>query len=285
MTLSEISVNWRGLTFGSGSAWRLLDIAGWQTLPATSKEQQASPWGRGLLASPIVTLGRTVLMTGSVLPVETRDTYVDEWHSEMYLAMDEWATEPLTVSMAGRSLTVSAQLAEASIEPREGWMLGRLAWSARWECDDPLRYDGITDVTVEGPPFTAGAGLALPASLPNTFPANPAGGAVAVTNTGNAPAPCKILLSGPWASPGVAVQSASGTKVVLYNDLSLGASDSMLIETREGAGFLNGSYRPTTAGSDMVSSLELPPGVNSIVGQGTPGSGARVTVWFRPAYW
>lgn len=285
MTLSEASVSWRGMTFGSGSLWRVREISGWQSLPGTAKEQKFSSWaGRGWQDSPVIPLGRTILMVGSVLPSDDRDANVAAWLSEMYLPVDPWTTEQLTISMAGQSLTVDAQLAEASLDPGEGWSVGRLTWSARWECDDPLRYLGLIDQTVSGPPSTAGAGLTPPLTPPVTPAANPAGGAVQALNSGNAPAPCEIDLRGPWSNPGVAIQSTQGTKVVLFSDLSLGISDILTLKTRDGVGLLNGTYRPASAGSDMIADLELPPGTNSVAGLGTPGSGAQVVVRFRPAY-
>jgi hypothetical protein len=83
----------------------------------------------------------------------------------------------------------------------------------------------------------------------------------------------------------VTVGSGARFRQVNYEGLSLASGDVLDLDTREGAAFLNNSHRTTGAGSDLVSDLELSPGENTIAGTGTPGSGARVVVRYRPAFW
>ena len=68
--------------------------------------------------------------------------------------------------------------------------------------------------------------------------------------------------------------------------LSLGVGDQLVIDTAVGGAFLNGEFRSPTVVSDLCVDLEIPSGSSTFQALGTPtGSGASLSVSFRPAYW
>lgn len=288
MALSSTTATFRNLVMGGRSnTWiiRQDGIDGWETKSAV-REKALRTAGVGWAAAPVSKPGRTIILGGFTTITEgNRDAIVAEWDSQTGLTQDPWTTEPLTIDIAGRALTVDAQLVDARLGVGSvGWGMGRMTWALQFECNDPRRYVGLTDLMVEGAPTTAGTGITPPLTPPISIPDNPAGGALGVNNTGTAPAPCHIELWGPWTNPGVTVGAGSRFRQVTYG-FTLASGDVLDLDTREGAAFLNSTYRTTSAGSDLVSDLELLPGLNTLAGTGTPGSGAKVVCRFRPAYW
>jgi hypothetical protein len=131
-----------------------------------------------------------------------------------------------------------------------------------------------------------GTGLALPNHLPATIPANPVGGAFTVTNTGSAWAPAVYTIKGPMSNPGVIVNGGTDKQQLMTFPLTVPTGQVFTIDTRKGAGFLNGAYRAPDTGSSLAKDLELAPGSNSVAALGTPGVGSpSITVAFRPASW
>lgn len=284
-TAAALSVSWRGLTFGGGPGtdFRVKDLQGWQELPAYSSDS-VKYVGHGELLSPITLAARTVTLTGFVFSPSARDSLAQTINAAMVPLRNTMVTEPLAVTFAGQTLTADARPVRGGYADVTGWSLGRFGFALQWLCSDPLRYGAWESyLSVLGQP---GTGLALPTTMPATIPANPVGGGLTVTNRGSAWAPAVYTIQGPVISPGVIVNAGSDLQQLMTFPLALGATDVLTIDTKKGAGFLNGGYRAPDAGVSLAKDLELAPGDNTVAALGAPGVGSpSITVGFRPASW
>jgi hypothetical protein len=189
----------------------------------------------------------------------------------------------LVGSVAGRTLTADAQLARyAPKVERSRWSKDVFGWQVQWRCPDPLRYGAWTSVTagIEAPV----AGLVYPVTYPVTYPAQAPSGQLSVFNAGNAQAPSVITLLGPLGNrPGV---SCVTTGAQVRFGFALVAGDALVIDTAQGAAFLNGEFRSPLVSSSLFEELRVPVGGSTFQSLGDPtGSGAQVSVSFRPAFW
>lgn len=285
--LTATSIVWRDLTMAAATAgadYCLRDLKGWDELPPYTSEDVPVSGRHGGLLTPIRFATRSVTVTGWSAKASTRDALVAALRRATAPGRDTMVTEPLAITHAGQVLTADAQVVAAAALPEIGWALGRFGWVVQWLCRDPFRYGPFQSVT--SPLALPVTGLALPASLPNAFPAKPTGGAFTVNNTGTAPASAIYTLQGGITLPGVVVNGGTSNQRIVSYSFDLGSSDLLAIDTARGAAFLNGAYRAPVAGSALTKELELLPGINSIAAVGAPGAGSpTVSVTFRPAYW
>jgi hypothetical protein len=153
---------------------------------------------------------------------------------------------------------------------------------AQWRCPDPLRYGSWTSVTsgIEAPV----TGLVYPVTYPVTYPAQSPSGQLSVFNAGNVASPAILTLLGPLSNnPGVTCVT---TGAQMRYGFSLSAGDVLVIDTAQGAMFLNGEFRSPTTGSSLFGEMRVPVGASTYQSLGDPtGSGASVSVAFRPAFW
>jgi hypothetical protein len=279
-TATLIRADGRTLAFGRGTPWiiRPGGIIGWNTLPPTSKQSTANPDWHGNQPSPVFANGRTVIVSGRTEARADRDALVQAWLEGTALPADPDQVEELEITMGGRTLSVFGQITAAEAGFDEYWGQGRVPFKFQFECDDPRRYGPLTSVTVDiGAPS---AGSSLPWTLPLAFPAGGIPGAAGIYNDGTAPAPMVATLRGPYTGPGIRNQT-TGEWVEFGFDL--GGSDQLTVDTKQG-GALNGTYRAPVRGS-VIQDLELQRGDNTVVAVGAPGTGATLTVAYRPANW
>ena len=282
MTLSATSASWRSVTFGGAETpYKLSGIEGWDELPAFDTDTIPVRSGRGAMVAPIRFGARTVKLTGFTFDRVDRDSLVLALRAGTAPLQDSLVTEPLTISEAGMTLSADARIVRVTAS-KEGWSLGRFGWAADWLCSDPLRYGPSTMYTaVIALPV---AGKVYPVTYPFTYPANPPSGSVTVFNSGTASAAAVYRLVGPLISPGVA--NVDTGKQVNF-DFNLAIGDELVIDTVEGAAFLNGEYRTPTAVSNLTSDLVIPPGRSTLQALGDVGSGGAplIAVTFRQSYW
>lgn len=257
-----LEIAWAGFGAGEGGEFQVEKLTGWLGLTDPSGSSRAN---------------RTVMATGWC-------SGADDALARFMAQTAPNGTYELTIAHAGRTLSVDADVLRAA--PTLDWETydgGFFEWSVQWGCDGHLLYGA--PVTVLSMLAQPGTGLALPTSLPASFPANPVGGSFSTVNDGTATAPAVYTLRGPMTQPGVLLNAGTTTQRMVQYNLSLGADDFLTIDTKEGA-FLNGEYRPSTGGSDIVGDLGLAPGSNTVQALGTPSAGSPyISVTFRPAYW
>ncbi len=283
--LSVTTAEFRGFSLGRGSLWpiRVDGLAGWLETPTTTKEQVQRPGDYGWQQSPLDAGGRTVILAGVTDQTDDRDALVAQFVASFGLNRDPWAQEWLTIAAGGRTLSALGQLKDSSIgAARAGWGIGRMSWSLVFDCEDGRLYG--PERTISSPIVDRGTGIAFPMAFPVTFPANPIGGDLAAVNGGNAPAHAVYQIKGgSVAGPGW-VNTLTGKRVSYPQTLQDGQT--LTLDTRAGAGVVDGAYRLPAAGSAPQSEFLIEPGVNGIQPLGSPLSGSPLAVvTYRPAYW
>jgi hypothetical protein len=276
-------LQWRSILLGTIMAgdYFVKSIDGWEELPPFSSDSVPNAGRHGSLAAPIHFGDRTVTVAGWCRDVVSRNHLLRGLRANTSPLADTTATGWLTVTDAGLTLSAKARVVRAGMADRDGWALGRFGWSVQWLCTDPLRYG--SEQTFFSPVSLPVSGLTYPVTYPVTYPANPVSGQVTLYNEGDATAPAVFTLQGPLATPGVINVSTSARQEFA---LSLDVGDQLVIDTAVGGAFLNGEFRSPTAASDLCVDLEVPSGSSTFQALGTPtGSGASLSVSFRPAYW
>jgi hypothetical protein len=106
---------------------------------------------------------------------------------------------------------------------------------------------------------------------------------VPLFNSGNAAAPAVITLLGPL-SANFGVSCVTSGKQMRFG-FPIVAGDALVVDTSQGAS-LNGEFRSPVSNSCLFDELRVPVGASTFQALGDPtGTGAAVTVAFRPAYW
>ena len=291
--LTPLSVEYRGITFDNTGPYYLQDVDGLFGAPDYAIVDVPRAGGHGSLLTPQRRGVRLVTLSGVCIDKATRDELFWALRSAMAPTVDPLRTDPLTVTAGGLSLSGDAQPPKFQPTPAQGrWSHGYCAYAVQWRLPDPYLYGPSQTSIVE---FSLPVqGLTYPATYPVTYPEQPPAGSSVIYNSGTAPAAAVYHLAGPWTMPGI-VNVDTG-KYVQYG-ISLDVGDDLVIDTAQGAAFLNGEYRTPTAVSDLTSDLVIPPGSSTLqaLGDGPtwddlflfdlPPFGAAVSVTFRPAYW
>ena len=230
-------VDWRDLSLGAGTFYRVTSVEGWEELPPTRYDKQTRTRGHGAHPSPVWADERIVTVSGRCFSTADRDQVLIDLMARMTLDGGE---EPLTITLAGRTLTASAQLLRAAPTLTAGqWGVGRFGWSAQWRCPDPLRYGPAQPEQSTRLP-TFGGGLAWPifaadGTLDWGAPGNP--GQITLTNPGSADAPIQAKVVG--AVPGGFEISADGDRITYPVDVPAGQT--IYLDTGDGTVMVEGT--------------------------------------------
>lgn len=282
--MQPTSVLWRDLTFvtGAEATHRITSIEGWEGRPPTRYDKQVRTRAHGTQSSPAWADERIVTVQCRCWSEDERDALFDTLDRRFSLDGGE---EPLTVSVAGRTLTASAQLLRfAPVMVRGEWGMGRFGWIAEWRCPDPRRYSP-TVTSLSTNLQQPGGGIAPPWTPPLVLPARAAGGYLMATNPGGAPTPLLAVMTGPQNRPGVL--NATTNQILRYG-IDLGTDDVLAIDTERGVAILNGTaIRQPVPGSTITRDFQLPPGTSDLqaIGVGTGVGTPRMDLSFRAASW
>lgn len=186
---------WRGLTLGHDTDFRIRELEGWEELPSARYDKTPRSNAHGAHPSEVWSDERIVTITGWSWSSTDRDRLLRQLRA--HLAFGDAAQEPLTITVAGRTLTAGAQLIAARPALIRGeWGIGRFGWVAQWRCPDPLRYGPtLTDDTALP---SSGGGLQYNLYKPGKLDYGPAGvlGRITLVNEGSAPAPIRFAVLG-----------------------------------------------------------------------------------------
>jgi hypothetical protein len=146
---------------------------------------------------------------------------------------------------------------------------------------DPRKYSVPPQSAglVIGPP--ALGNLALPFSLPVSFPGNipPSSTSVTAYNTGTFETRPTLTIGGPITSP--AVVNAALAQTVSFTGLTLGPTDQLVLDMDNRQPLLNGVFYPADVSSAWWT---LYPGATQVYLDGITTGGASLTVTYSPAY-
>jgi hypothetical protein len=282
MALTQTTVSWRGITIVKAGDYHLRELTGWEELPNISFDSVQASNGYGSLVTTGTADPRIVTVSGWCFSSTARDSLLSGFWAGGAPQVGELVTESLTITHAGLTLSADAQLVKASAAPEVGWAAGRFGFVLTWRCPDPLRYGSLNSSTAS---ITAPVdGVVYPVTYPITYPAQPPSGTVTTFNAGNAKAPVVVTLLGPLAT-NFGVACVTSAKLMRFG-FPIALGDALVIDTSQGAAFLNGAFRSPLSDSCLFDELRVPVGASTFQALGDPtGSGAAVTVAFRPAYW
>lgn len=282
--MNPTSAAWRGLTLGAGTEFRLREVEGWEELPGPRYDKQPRARGHGVHPSRVWADERVVTLTGYCWTDTQRDALLEQLQAGLVFGGED--LEPLTITVAGRTLTCSAQiLAARAVLARGEWGLGRFGWVAQWRCPDPIRYGTPGPSLSTGLP-TAGGGLTYPLAYPLDYGAAGVTGQVTVVNGGTAPAPIAFRVTGGLPS-GFEVSADTGGRLVYVEAVPAGQT----LHADTGAGTLLAEGTSERRGNLTVADWPQVPAKGSLTLQFTSLGGAydpaaSLTVPEpRAAYW
>lgn len=122
-------------------------------------------------------------------------------------------------------------------------------------------------------------GIAPPWTPPIVLPSQPPGGFITITNGGNFETRPIITITGPIAGP--AVYNVTAEQTVSYSALTLGATDSLVIDLNLKTANLDGMYVPADISSAW---FVCPPGQTVLQLQGATGAGSTISAAWSDAY-
>lgn len=156
--------------------------------------------------------------------------------------------------------------------------LGDVEFTIGLVAPDPRKYATISQ-SASATTAVQQLGLAPPWTPPITLPAQPVGGFITITNNGNFETRPVITINGPIAAP--AVYNTATAELISFSQLTLGASDSLVLDLDQRTGTFNGMYTP----ADLTSAwFVCQPGSTVLELQGSLGAGSVISAVWSDAY-
>lgn len=286
--LTGATVAWRGTTFHgvrTPDEYDFETLEGWESRDSR-RESHDRPSGHGAMGSAPLASGRTVRMSGLCRTPAERDAMLAELDGLFAFTDPEAPAEELTVTLAGRTLSVPAWVTRYEA-PLELWGAGLFRWRVEFQSDKHLRFGPPASSSAEPPARVGGLVWPLfPDGVMDWGTSSPSSLAT-VTNPGTAPAPVQIEVLGPIDVAGFeVVDQGSGAGLVFEGAVAAGSR--LLLDGATGNVLLDGLYDrgdvltsrfwPTVpAGGSVSLTFRLR---GSVLG-GAPSMTATV----RPAYW
>ncbi|UFU14641.1 phage tail family protein [Curtobacterium sp. C1] len=250
-----------GLTFGPGTDVQLVSIDGLRDTTTVNQGDVQLPRLNGA-APGTNTLGERVLvLTFAVFaPVAAFETVISNIATAFQPMSSPNALQPLQFMLPGwlSARQVKGRTTKGAIPIDTDFQFNvERAIALEFTCPDPLIYDTVVQTQSTGLPSPT-AGLTFPASAPFVFGAS-TGGSLQFVNIGNVPGPMVMTITGPVTNPILRI----GNLYLGFN-ITLGASDVLVIDTAAHTATLNG----TAARANLVmagsSWLQVPPGTVTV---------------------
>jgi len=263
--------------------WRGLE--GWEELPALDDASALRSGSHG--ADPGALLAQARVVTLDVLvTVDDIGSTIADLNRGTTLRDDEQA---LVIWLDDRGpLLAYGRVIRRRIPVAPAYRVGvALGCTVQWSCSDPRRYEIIEQAAVTGLPQPEG-GLEWPLTYPLDWGTPAVPGSVTVTNVGDAPTSPIIEWRGPVDMPAL-VRLSDGVR--LEYDLTVGAGETLTVDTRSGTVLLDDADRlyTATSRSTVEEWFTLPAGASTdLAFRAAPGStstAATMTVRWRSAHW
>ncbi|MFJ8016249.1 phage distal tail protein [Streptomyces sp. NPDC096339] len=225
-------------TDSAGVQWTVTNLKGWHSAGVRAGYQPRQS-DHGGWASPVYLDSRPITVEGllSAPSTSARDAAI-----EQLIAAD---------SLTDTTLSVAEAIPKQATVRRSGELLIELVneysatYSALVTAADPRRYSTTLQSQSTGLPSVTG-GLTLPITMPITISTTSTGGGFTLTNAGTIATRPTFTLTGPAALPVITATRPDGSISQLAYSESLGAGDTLVIDTAAHSVILNGtvSRRP-----------------------------------------
>ncbi len=255
----------------SGTAWALLKVAGMDGAPTDGQVVQRQG-DHGGYPTPQFYGPRPIELT--VTASATSQAERDAARARLQAAVP---VSDLATFTYNEPVPKTLQVRRSGVVKELSYTLADVTFDVLLIAPDPRKYGAASTVTVIANSQTEG--ITYPITYPITFPAQAPPGAATVTNAGNFETRPTITVRGPIVAPALYNQ-ASGQSIS-FSTLTLGATDTLVLDLLERIAYLNGS----AIGADLWSAWwVLQPGTAQVVLQGEGGAGAQMTISYSDAW-
>jgi hypothetical protein len=261
MVLSNYQGSYNGLTFGAGSNIQFAQIDGLRDMTQIVSGDVPIPRMDGAFPG-VNTLGERILvLTFAVFsPVVAFETILEQLTAAFQPISNPSAQQVLQFMLPGwaspRQVTGRPTKGAIPIDLDFQFNVEE-AIAIEFTCSDPLVYDSVLQSASAGLPSPT-AGLTFNATPNFVFGAS-TGGSFQLTNSGTYNAPFVVTITGPCTNPLLKIGS-----LYLGFTVTLGATDTLVIDTAAQTATLNGTADRT--GTILTGSiwLTLAPGINTV---------------------
>ncbi|WP_405408895.1 phage distal tail protein [Streptomyces decoyicus] len=292
LVIADGQIQFGSFLMGEGTPIHGRQLTGWDDLPDIDDASVTMPashgaWPGWLLAGPRV-LTFDFLVDDGRGPAGLPEV-LDGLRRATALRQEE---TPLLVQLAGARRLTWGRITRRALPADRKYTWGNPAGSIEWTCADPRRYEVDEQVARTGLP-TAEPGLDWHEADPPPgaewdldWGGSATPGAVTVDNNGDADTYPVLVVTGPVIRPAITNQATGAT---LEYDLTLAATDRLVIDTRAGTVTLNDTaprLDDATARSTPEQAFTLPPAASllSFRAEEFNDAGALTVLW-RSAWW
>ncbi|MYV77799.1 hypothetical protein GT352_28280 [Streptomyces sp. SID1046] len=236
----------------AGVTWLPTDVKGWSS-PGVRAEFATRQADHGAWASPGYLNARPISIEGLIAAPSTaaRDAAVEQ----LYAA----------VALTDTVLVIEETIPKQAIVRRSGEVLVELVnpysvtYSVAVTAADPRRYSTVLQSQSTGLPSVSG-GITFPITFPITFTTTSTGGAFTLSNAGTIATRPVFTMTGPATMPVITATRPDGAIFQLAYSQSLGAGDTLVIDTAAHSVILNGAVSRRPFLSAQPSWPEILPG-------------------------
>ncbi len=281
MTLTPFQFTYNGLTWGPGTDVQLVGSKGLREAPAVRQGDVSIPRING--AYPGIDVFEERIFTVDLLVSVTKtlpfDTVIANVANALQLVTDPSKQTAMQFMQPGWATArqITCRPTRAGFPMDLNYSFHNAAIATEFTASDPLIYDTVLQSVSAGLPSPT-AGLMFPVTFPVTFGAS-TGGSMQVTNGGNFITAPVFTITGPCTNPSVSLVS---TGQFMKLNLSLGATDVLVVDMGQRLVTLNGTAARFNAVATGSSWFGFPPGTSS-VGVASSDS-AQVAAVFTAAF-
>jgi hypothetical protein len=283
MTLNAYQMSYNGLTFGDGTDYDIVAVEGLEGLDGIRSGDIVKARDHGEWMGSDFLSGRDITLTLEV--TATSDSaFRSDIETLMAATVLQTSELPLAFYLPGMAQTSRQSLVRPRKRPVPLTIdyLHRIAqFVMQFHATDFRIYDSTVQSTNTTLPVPSG-GVSWPASWPWSWGSASGSGLVTCTNAGNFETRPTITIVGPVDYP--TVQNLTTGLSATFN-LTLGVSDSLVIDMLNKTVVLNGTANRRSAMSAGSSWWTLPPGSSQIAYHAnTLSTGSTMTVAFQSAW-
>lgn len=222
------------LFVGAGRPWGVRVLDGWERRPNTHSASTARESRHGSFAGPHRVVDRQIRAKLAFRP--WFGTLADAL-AELRAAtgvIEETAPTALEITQLGMQRRAWARCVDVEVPQEEAWIAGQAPdVVVEWHCPDPHLYRlPVQDVST-GPSVPGVGGLIFPLRFPLRFGTASTGGAIQLTNLGNAPAWPVFEITGPGRALAI-TEATSGRALRFEPAFTLAAGEVLRVDTGYG---------------------------------------------------
>lgn len=262
------------MLLGGATTAGWVNLVGWRDHPQAQLGDSPRPQAHG--SSPGTVFGDAAVVTYTYLLRGTPEAKMLALDTiELWTPMDG-VEQALVVDDGSGPWLRMGRVIGRSVPQEKHFRHGPVECSIQWVCADPRRYS-LSSHSGSGSLSGGSGGLSYPLNYPLTYGV-PASGSFTVANDGALPAPFVATFNGPLTNPLIV-----GPDWSLGFTITLGAGESLVVDTAAGTALLNGNadrlYTITTT-SDPVDVCLIPRGASTLTLAAEDGTGT-VQVTYR----